>query len=139
MIISKSFEFDAAHRLNLPYESKCTNIHGHRYKVIVSLKSNSVNDVGMITDFSELKKLVTVKIINKFDHKTILNECSISNKGLIEAIEKYCGEDSIIKMQNNPTAENMAKLFFRTLFKDCGDILHKVEVYETPTSRSCYP
>lgn len=80
--VKKRLEISAAHRLELDYESKCTNLHGHNWIVDVYLKSETLNSSGMIMDFTHIKK----KIIDKFDHK-IINDV----------------------VDFNPTAENLAK------------------------------
>lgn len=80
--VKKRLEISAAHRLELDYESKCTNLHGHNWIVDVYLKSKTLNSSGMIMDFTLIKK----KIIDKFDHK-IINDI----------------------VDFNPTAENLAK------------------------------
>ncbi|MCQ2104584.1 MAG: 6-carboxytetrahydropterin synthase QueD [Fibrobacter sp.] len=80
--ISKRFEISGAHRLDLPYDSKCTGIHGHNWIITVHCKSKELNAQGMVIDFSHVKK--TIK--DKLDHK-LLNDI----------------------VDFNPTAENMAK------------------------------
>lgn len=80
--ISKRFEISGAHRLDLPYDSKCTGIHGHNWIISVHCKSKELNAQGMVIDFSHVKK--TIK--DKLDHK-LLNDV----------------------VDFNPTAENMAK------------------------------
>lgn len=80
--ISKRFEISGAHRLDLPYDSKCTGIHGHNWIITVHCKSKELNAQGMVIDFSHVKK--TIK--DKLDHK-LLNDV----------------------VDFNPTAENMAK------------------------------
>jgi len=80
--IKKRLEISASHKLKLDYESKCQNIHGHNWIIIVYCKSETLNQNGMIIDFSEIKK----KIHKKLDHQNL-------NKVL----------------NFNPTAENMAR------------------------------
>ena len=80
--VKKRFEISAAHRLELDYESKCSNIHGHNWIVTVECKSDKLNSNGMVTDFTHIKELVK----DRLDHKMI--------------------NDVIDK---NPTAENIAK------------------------------
>jgi len=80
--IQKRLEISASHKLKLDYESKCQNIHGHNWIIIVYCKSETLNQNGMIIDFSEIKK----KIHKKLDHQN-LNEV----------------------LNFNPTAENMAR------------------------------
>ena len=90
--VIKKLEISAAHRLNLSYESKCTNLHGHNWKVTVYLKSETLNSDGMIMDFSEIKR----KIEGRFDHKVLNDEIDF-----------------------NPTAENLAKFICDELKPYC--------------------
>ena len=80
--VKKRLEISAAHRLELDYESKCTNFHGHNWIVDVYLQSEELNSNGMIMDFTHIKK----KVLDKFDHKVI---------------------NDVVDF--NPTAENLAK------------------------------
>ena len=80
--ISKVLEISGAHRLELPYESKCCNLHGHNWIVTVYCKAKELDANGMVCDFTEVKKMVQ----DKLDHK-IIND-------VIPGI--------------NPTAENIA-------------------------------
>lgn len=80
--VKKRFEISAAHKLNLNYESKCTNIHGHNWIITVECKSENLNSNGMVTDFTHIKQLITEKL----DH-AYLND--------------------VIKA--NPTAENISR------------------------------
>lgn len=75
-------EISGAHRLKLPYQSKCENLHGHNWIVTVFCQSEKLNDEGMIVDFTQVKSL----IMGKLDHANI-NEV----------------------VDFNPTAENMAR------------------------------
>ena len=80
--VRKELEVSAAHKLELDYESPCTNTHGHNWKITVFCKSDEVNQNGMVIDFKEIKKSVHVVM----DHK-YLNDV----------------------FDFNPTAENIAK------------------------------
>lgn len=80
--ISKTFEFSAAHRLVLDYESPCSRLHGHNWRVTVECRSRELNANGMVVDFSEIKR----RVIDVVDHK-MLNEV----------------------FDFNPTAENLAR------------------------------
>ena len=80
--IKKRFEISAAHRLELNYESKCTNIHGHNWIITVECRVKELNENGMVTDFTLIKNLV----MERLDH-SFINE-------VIDA---------------NPTAENIAR------------------------------
>lgn len=80
--VSKRMEIAGAHNLKLDYESKCKNLHGHNWIVIVYCKSETLNQNGMVIDFKHIKN----KISDKLDHQ-YLNDI----------------------VDFNPTAENMAK------------------------------
>lgn len=62
--ITKRMEIAGAHRLNLPYESKCANLHGHNWIVTVYCKSKELTDYGMVVDFTQVKKMIH----DKLDH-----------------------------------------------------------------------
>lgn len=80
--VSKRMEIAGAHRLNLSYESKCQNLHGHNWIITVYCKAEKLNQDGMVCDFKHIKD----KIHGKLDHGN-LNEI----------------------LPFNPTAENIAK------------------------------
>lgn len=80
--IQKSMEISAAHRLNLSYESKCQNLHGHNWHVTIYCKAKELNQDGMVCDFTHIKKAIHEKL----DHQ-YLNDI----------------------LPFNPTAENMAR------------------------------
>ncbi len=65
--VTRCFEFEAAHKLD-NYLGKCANIHGHSYKLEISISGTVLPD-GMVLDFSEFKKIVGEKILNVVDHK----------------------------------------------------------------------
>lgn len=90
--VRKRIEVSAAHKLALDYESKCTNLHGHNWIIDVYLRSEMLNNNGMVMDFTQIKK----KIQDKFDHKVINEVVSF-----------------------NPTAENMAKYICDELAPYC--------------------
>ena len=70
--VKKRLEISAAHKLKLDYESKCTNLHGHNWIVDVYLRSETLDNNGMVMDFTHIKK----KIQDKFDHKIINGQSS---------------------------------------------------------------
>ena len=76
--ITKEFTFETGHAL-YGHDGKCKNIHGHSYKLSVTVLGNPVSDsndpkFGMIMDFSDLKKIVKEEILTRFDHATIFNK-----------------------------------------------------------------
>ncbi len=81
--VTKRLEIAGAHRLNLDYESKCNNLHGHNWIIYITCKSKNLNKNGMVIDF----KTISTMVKNRLDH-AYLNE-------VVEGV--------------NPTAENIAK------------------------------
>lgn len=90
--VKKRLEISAAHRLELSYPSKCTGLHGHNWIIDVYLRSEELNEDGMVMDFTHIKD----KITDKFDHK-VINEV----------------------VDFNPTAENLAKYICDSLAPYC--------------------
>ena len=65
--VEKRIEISAAHNLMLSYESKCENLHGHNWIIVVYCKAKELDQDGMVTDFTHIKKVVK----DTFDHKYI--------------------------------------------------------------------
>ena len=100
-IIRKEFKFEAGHRLSLN-TSKCWNIHGHNYKVIVEVQCEDLDEKGMIIDFGILKQIVS-PVLLRFDHSLILNE-----NDTLSIPQEY----NVVWFHGEPTAENFAKVFY---------------------------
>jgi 6-pyruvoyltetrahydropterin/6-carboxytetrahydropterin synthase len=116
--VSVEGHFDAAHYLR-DYGGKCENLHGHRFKVVVSLKATRLNKIGLAYDFVELKRHLG-EVLARFDH-TSLNE--------VPPFDKI-----------NPSSENIAVTIYDELkgrFSG-GVTLSSVEVWESPESRVTY-
>lgn len=79
--LEKKIQISASHKLSLDYESKCRNLHGHNWNIVVHCKSDKLNENGMVVDFTEIKRKIEV-----LDHANL---------------------NSILSF--NPTAENIAK------------------------------
>ena len=56
--VQKQFSIEASHRLKLPYESKCRNLHGHSWRITVYVKSEILDDNGMVVDFTHVKHAI---------------------------------------------------------------------------------
>lgn len=102
--ISKEFVFEAAHALD-NHEGKCKNLHGHSYKLTITIEGipvsdNSKPDAGMVIDFSVLKKIVKDQVIDVWDHSLILKADS-----RFKGIEKQ--NSKTIYVPYHPTCENM--------------------------------
>ena len=89
--ITKEFKFETGHAL-YGYDGLCKNVHGHSYKLSVTLLGTPITDpdhvkYGMVMDFSDLKKIVNKTIVTPFDHATVLNVDS-PHKELADAKSK---------------------------------------------------
>ena len=65
--VSKEFTFDAAHHLYL-YEGKCAGLHGHTYRLRVTV-SGMPDDKGLVIDFADLRKVVEREVVKRLDHQ----------------------------------------------------------------------
>lgn len=140
--ISKHWTFDAAHRLVMGYQGKCAHLHGHTYKVEVSLASKELDKHGFVLDFEVVKTKLKAWTDANMDHATIL---AAEDGVLLRFLEAERQKKFILP--GNPTAENIATYLFRAfeeLLKDEADAdrwveITAVEVWETPTSSAvCY-
>ena len=127
--------FDSAHFLH-GYNGKCSNIHGHRWRVVATIKSTSLKtskqENGMILDFGTFKDFLK-SIVDFHDHALLIETGSLSKK-LHEAL--LAENFHIIELPCRPTAENMAKYFFDKLSNHY--LIDQVEVYETPNNCAIY-
>ena len=127
-ILSCESSFDAAHFLS-NYEGKFHNIHGHRWRVEISI-SGELNN-GMVVDFNLIKKDLK-SLCDYFDHSFIVEKNSLNNE-LLKMLE----EEFLIRIVNfRTTAENFAKYFFDSLSEKYT--VKEVKVYETPTNCARY-
>jgi len=107
--VTKVFTFDSAH--SLPnYPGQCRNIHGHTYRLEVTVKGKVNPETGMVIDFYDLKRIVDENAVNKLDHY-YLND-------ILPCI---------------PTAENIA-LWICQAIRDELPNLYRIKLWETPTS-----
>ena len=103
--ITKEFKFEMAHALHA-YDGLCKNIHGHSYKLWVTVKGKVRNENGhvkdgMVIDFAELKEIVKPEIIDKYDHSLVLHANSPHASIDLSAFEK------VFYLPYQPTSENL--------------------------------
>jgi len=106
--VTKSFNFETAHAL-YGYDGKCKNIHGHSYKLYVTVKGTPIADnsnpkFGMVIDFGDIKKIVKAEVVDLFDHAILLNENS-PHKALGEQL--IAEGHKVIFTPYQPSCENM--------------------------------
>jgi len=128
---TRRLEFDAAHRV-MEHESKCKNLHGHRYVLEATFHSQALDSIGRTIDFGTIKQILGEWIDKNWDHATILNE---ADKALGASIAAHTHQ-SIFYLPYNPTAENMAtyllEIVIPSLFNNFSAICTKVKIWETP-------
>lgn len=112
-------QFSSAHQLR-GYKGKCENLHGHNWKVQVMVSSEKLNEIGLVMDFHELKKIVR-ELLLTLDH-SVLNE-----------IFPFT--------EINPSSENIAKWIYDSLKKKITNrniALVSITVWESETASSTY-
>lgn len=132
--ITKEFKFEMAHALH-GYDGLCKNIHGHSYKLWVTVKGEVKNENGyvkdgMVIDFEGLKEIVKPAIIDKYDHSLVLNANSPHASIDLSTFEK------VFYLPYQPTSENLVMDFaLKIKSKLPQEIeLYKVVLSETATS-----
>lgn len=128
--------FDSAHFLS-GHDGKCSNIHGHRWRVIIEVYENDIKSEGqirgMIVDFGTLKSQVKAEA-DALDHALIIEKNTLKEK-TIEALKEE--NFKIIEVDFRPTAESFAK-FFYDRFTELGYKVKEAVVYETPNNCASY-
>lgn len=119
--VTVSGHFDSAHYLR-EYHGRCENLHGHRWQVEVSVRSNKLNQIGLALDFTELKKALR-ETVAQFDH--------------------VCLNDMPEFRSINPSSENIAKVIFKKVSERLHEMgrdfaVFSVRVYESPDAWVTY-
>lgn len=135
--ITKQFTFETAHAL-YGYDGKCKNIHGHSYKLDVTVIGEPISDTkhvkcGMVIDFGDLKQIVKKEVVDVWDHAIILNR----NTPHIELAEqlKASGND-VVLVDYQPTSEKMIEDFAQRISTKLpeGMQLFSLKLRETETA-----
>ncbi len=112
-------QFSSAHQLR-GYKGKCENLHGHNWRVQVTVSSDKLDDIGIVIDFHELKK-ITSEVVSSLDH-SFLNEVFPFT-------------------EINPSSENIAKWIFESTKKKLDEDqcnISSVTVWENETASATY-
>lgn len=135
--ITKQFSFETGHAL-YGYDGKCKNVHGHSYKLSVTVIGKPITDnnnvkYGMVIDFSDLKKIVKSEIVDVFDHATVFNK-NTPHVELAKELEKR--GHNILLVDYQPTSEMMVIDFSEKIKKHLPKNikLHSLKLQETETS-----
>ena len=134
--ITKQFSFEMAHALR-NYDGLCRNIHGHSYKMDITLAGQPLHDEsspknGMAMDFGDLKRLVNEEIISLLDHALVLN--AKTDTQLVEALKQNYEKIVIVDFQ--PTTENLLNFIADKLKAKLSERvkLTRIRLRETDTS-----
>ncbi|CAM1334394.1 6-pyruvoyl trahydropterin synthase family protein [Tenacibaculum aestuariivivum] len=135
--ITKQFTFETGHAL-YGYDGKCKNVHGHSYKLFVTVMGQPITDktnvkYGMVIDFGDLKKIVKEEIVDVFDHATVFNQ----NTPHIELAKELKDRGHhVILVDYQPTSEMMVIDFAQKIKHRLPQNikLHAMKLQETDTS-----
>mgnify|MGYP003146871963 FL=1 len=135
--ITKQFSFETGHAL-YGYDGKCRNVHGHSYKLSVTVIGTPINDksnvkYGMVIDFGDLKKIVKEEIVDVFDHATVFNK----NTPHVDLAKELSDRGHNVLLVNyQPTSEMMVIDFAEKIKSRLPNNieLHSLKLQETATS-----
>lgn len=134
--ITTEAEFDAAHFL-YGYHGKCSNIHGHQWKVMISIAGKALQEEdqlrGMVEDFGNIKS--DLKALSDYLDHSLIYEIGSLKDTTVSALKEEGFR--LVEVSFRPTAENFAKYFFEKI-KASGYPVVLSEVYETPTNKASY-
>ena len=138
MFITRRLEFDAGHRIP-DHKSQCRHLHGHRYAIEITLSGSVIDRAGdaangMIMDFSQVKDLANLHLVNQWDHAFL----AYAGDSMIVEFLATLPDHKTVLLDRVPTAENLARLAFEILDSVYRDTygnhlqLQQVRLYETP-------
>jgi 6-pyruvoyltetrahydropterin/6-carboxytetrahydropterin synthase len=135
--ITKEFTFETGHAL-YGYDGKCRNVHGHSYKLSVTVIGTPVQEeghkkLGMVIDFGDLKQIVKEEVVDPFDHATVFNR-NTPHVDLASTLEK--SGHKVILADYQPTSENMVIDFAGKIRARLPESLelHSLQLRETGTA-----
>lgn len=137
MKVTKEITFDSAHMLS-NYCGKCYNLHGHTYKLQVTLEGDvckeECSEQGMVEDFNKIKQYLEY-VANTFDHAIIFSDeafRSVAENDLLHWAEKH-SMNYVIVRDGKSTCESIAALI-KSMFEDLQTLKVSVRLWETPAS-----
>ena len=135
--ITKLFTFETGHAL-FGYDGKCKNVHGHSYKLSVTVIGTPITKagevkLGLVIDFGDLKKIVKEEVVDVFDHATVFNK---NTPHVALAKELSDRGHNVILVDYQPTSENMVIDFSKKIASRLPENikLHSLKLQETDTS-----
>ena len=135
MELTTSYTFDAAHRIR-GHPGKCAYLHGHTYRLEVTVSAQRLDPLGMVMDFDDLREIVRKAVLDSWDHATLL----AADDPLGPAIAAVQAEapDRVVRLGGQPTAEVMTREAWSFIARALppGIDLERVAIRETPSCGS---
>ncbi|HXD85928.1 MAG TPA: 6-carboxytetrahydropterin synthase [Urbifossiella sp.] len=128
--VTKEIHFCYGHRL-LDYAGKCRHLHGHNGKAVVTVEAPALDPLGMVVDFSEIKRVLGKWIDDALDHRMLLHRDDPILPDLRQRGELF------VELDVNPTAENIAKMIFDYAVSHGLPVI-EVTLWETENSFATY-
>jgi len=128
--VTREIDFCYGHRL-LNYDGKCKHLHGHNGRAIITLESASLDDRGMVIDFSDIKRVVSQWIDDNLDHRMILQHAD----PIVPILQEM--NEPMYLIDSNPTAENIARLIHEFAAQH-GFPIVTTQLWETPNCFATY-
>ncbi|MSU79713.1 MAG: 6-carboxytetrahydropterin synthase [Gemmataceae bacterium] len=128
--VTREIRFCYGHRL-LNYDGKCKHLHGHNGRAVITLEADRLDALGMVVDFSTIKRVVSTWIDANLDHRMILHK----DDPILPTLRQQ-GEPVYV-IDVNPTAENIAKLIYDHIAAQ-GFPITEVKLWETEDSFAVY-
>ena len=128
--VTREIHFCYGHRL-LNYPGKCRNLHGHNGKAVITLEAVELDALGMVVDFSHIKRVVQTWIDETLDHKMILHR----DDPILPELRRL-GEPVLV-VEANPTAENIAHWIYEYAHAQRLPVV-EVTLWETENSFATY-
>lgn len=128
--VTREIDFCYGHRL-LNYDGKCRYLHGHNGRAVIAIEAESLDLRGMVLDFSDIKRVVSVWIDETLDHRMLLHR----DDPAVPYLRSL--EEPLMLLDVNPTAESIAKLIFDFTASQSFPIV-EVNLWETPHCFATY-
>src|SRR5882762_259896 len=128
--VTREIHFCYGHRL-LNYDGKCRHLHGHNGRAVIVLETAALDALGMVVDFSRIKRVISTWINETLDHRMLLHKDDPVLPWLRQQGEPF------FVMEVNPTAENIARIIFEYT-RAQGFPVVEVHLWETEDSYATY-
>ena len=128
--VTKTVDFCYGHRL-LEYDGKCKHLHGHNGLLEMDIEADSLDSLGMVMDFTEVRDIVKSWVDDNLDHKMLLRR-----DDPVAPLLTDLGEP-VYLLDDNPTAENIAVHIFQQA-RSRGLNIAEIRLWESPTSYATY-